>query len=595
VGVTAQPLCRTCGSSAPKVGDFGYVGYPTLDDSSDEANGMASFGFLHRGYASLGIRFLELDLLHGWLEEHAGHDVTLSMEGHEIGSGRAYKLPPPSLRVGRPDPAAYARSFFELRCQRCDKAHRTKSSYLLLPADGVVGPADARRFQDRVLEAETESFHRCFGLLDPWSDEFQGLGSFLREHQRHTLRSRTVSGETWTVPGWAMPDAVGTPTDHVEEAWGPSRVPPRVSLPPPLRVTWFRQASIKAPVLVCRRRVVTLGGKREWVVALDMGGEELWRTRAEEEYSHWSLFASGDLIWAPTYSKADKLYRLQAIEAATGRVAEGIDDTPRPHTFVADRAFLGQRYRPRDHPIETFGLYRVGEVLETVWEIEVPSIVGQGLGWRCASDGERVFIDHGADVVALSLQEGGELWRAQLGQFGKPWGGGGHRLSVADGIVVYGLIGSIHGLSAATGQILWTLQGRDASLEQAVYGGAVTCLGSGYFGRFESSRFLRVNSRTGEVLTSVQTDAPAWAETPEPRPLFTDLPRPTDDVVYVGDRDGRLWALSPNGTPVWCRGLPETAGWLEDIVVAGGCVFVRDGSGRRYCLTPEGPPGSRSD
>jgi outer membrane protein assembly factor BamB len=587
MGIAVSTVCRTCDSDAPELGDWGHLGYPSLNDCLYRAEGMASFEHTYRGYTAIGLRFLELDGFRAWLEEHATHNVALFFDDHRIGTRRRYKLPAPSERLGKVDPASYSHCFFELTCEACRARFRTSASYALKRSDKALSADDVKQFRDRVLQTECNSYYRTFGLLNPGSDECRQLNAFLGKHRRHRLRARTVSEEAWTAPGWAPLPAFHAPVDHLEPAGSSKRVPPRVTLPPPLRVEWSHPKAALAPLVVQAGRIFTVGGKRQWLLALDLNGRELWRTDAFEDWALHSLFVRGDRVWMPSYSHSAERGRLFGLDPATGRVAQALECEPSVETFVDDGVFVGRQFHPRNKPIETVGLYRIGSDLETIWEHEVPSVTSRPLCDQCASDGTRLFVNHGADALALDLRSGRELWRASFDPSDNSLPMRQDLLSTEAGIVIHGLRCATHGLDAETGRTRWTTACPVAGIARAVYDDSVVFVGAAYAdAATKESHFLRVSLKTGCTEAATDTTMPFWNKTPEPRPVFCSVPRPTDDVVYVGDRDGRLWALCPaTGEPVWMLGLPDTSGWLGDIVAARDRLFVRDGSGTLYCLS----------
>jgi hypothetical protein len=179
-------------------------------------------------------------------------------------------------------------------------------------------------------------------------------------------------------------------------------------------VEWSIEVPPNAPWVVQGDRLITLGGERQWVRALDLSGMDTWHTQALEPWSLWSLFVRGDRVWAPSYGRKTKRHSLLEIDSASGRLMHEHDSDASPETFVEDRIFVGRRYRPNDRPIETVGLYRVTSEIEAIWEVEVATDLERPFGRLCATDGKRIFLAHGEDTVALGLHDGRELWSAHV-------------------------------------------------------------------------------------------------------------------------------------------------------------------------------------
>ncbi len=585
MGITVSTECRQCASTAPEIGDCGHIGYPSLKDC--EIEGMASFERIYRGYAAIGFRCLELDEFRAWLEEHATHDVALLFDDHRVGGRRRYQRPPAIECVGPVTPTDYPSCFFELSCRRCDIRFRTKNSYELLRGQKALSARDLAEFKNRVLDIDDGNFYRTCSVLDPFSREWKGLAAFLRKHQNHDLDARTIAEESWTTPSAPAFTPLSAKVDHREEGANASRVLPRASLPPPLRVEWSIEVPPHAPWIVQGDRLVTLGGDRQWVRALDLSGKEMWRTRVLEPWSLSILFVRGDRVWAPSYRDEAKRHTLLEIDSASGRLVDEHDSDASPETFLEDRSFVGRRYRPNDKPVETVGLYRVASRIEAIWEVEVASELGRPFGQLCATDWKRLFLTHGDDTVALGLHDGRELWRAHAES---PEGGrasGWDFLCTDAGMVARGLTVRTYGIDAVSGLNRWAVDCPDAGLSRAIHDGSVVFAGTRHvnLAAATTSHFLRVTLATGEIEAATDTGTPLWNGTPEPRPVFCSAPRPTASAIYVGDANGRLWALSPaTGAPLWAAGLPGVRGALLDIVIAQDRLFVSD-MARRYCLS----------
>jgi outer membrane protein assembly factor BamB len=588
MSVTASIRCLECGSRAPDAGDCGHIGYPSLEDDGGSGD-LASFESIYRGYASLGLRLSILDHMRAWLIEHASHKVELTYEGEPVGRARQ-----PARRVQgkltpfRPD--AYVRCFFELRCVSCETSVRSTGSELMMPFDEEVSGKPLARFEERVLDAEPESFYRTSGLLDPRSTDFDAIRAFLRRHGTHRLRARSVAGETWAAVDDAPRPRIQTPATHGEPHCSASRVHPRTSLGPPLRVAWVFNAAVRASLVVEGGVVYTVAGNHDTIVALDRTGSEIWRTPGFGDLALFDSLLSGERLWLPVYAKESRSYRHWAVDPRTGRKELTAEGAPSMVTFVSPGEFIGARWRPGGKLVESVGRFALGPPLRTVWEIEVPSDSMRGtLGGAVAFDGQRVLASWGATVLALEAGTGRELWRVDLSPYGRHWGHGDHlRLSTSGGAVVYGLIGSLHVLSAETGAAVWCRTGGEVNAYRAHYGDSLCLAGHHAFGGSELEHLCLVLALPGGA-ERCRTDpsSPGWRKAPLPRPRFTTVPRPTDELVYLGDMDGRLWALSSDtADPVWMHGLRGARSGIERIVIADDRLFALLFDGTLYCLVP---------
>jgi outer membrane protein assembly factor BamB len=587
MSVTAAIRCLECKVRAPYAGDCGHVGYPSLEDGGGSGD-LVSFESIYRGYTSLGLRLNILDQIRAWLIEHASHKVELAYEGEPIGRARrpARGAPPP-LRPHRPE--AYERCFLELRCIHCEVSVRSTNSDLMIAFDEEVTGAPWAKFEARVLNVEPENFYRTSGLLDPRSADFEAFGAFLRRHGTHRFRARSVAGEAWAAAD-APRGPVRTPATHAEPQGTASRVLPSASLAPPLSVAWTFHATLNAPLLVAGGVVYTVTEKRDTLVALDGAGAEIWRAPGFGDLALFEAVLARERIWLPVYEKATSSYRHWAVDPRTGGKELTAENAPSIETFISEGEFIGARYRPGGKEVESVGRFAAGPPLRTKWEVEVPSEALKGkLAGAVAFDGQRVFVSRGATVLALDAGTGREIWRADLSAHGLHWGGGDHlRLSTSGGLVAYGMINSLHALSAETGATAWSRTGYEMSGTRAHYGDSLYLAGQ-QSARGSEPEHVCVVLALADGAERSRTDfkSAAWRQAPRPWPRFTTVPRPTDEVVYLGDMDGRLWALSStSGDPVWTQGLPGARSGLQRIVIADDRLFVLLHDRTLYCLVP---------
>jgi hypothetical protein len=443
-------------------------------------------------------------------------------------------------------------------------------------------------FLERVVDIEDQNFYRTFGLLDPSSPDLQGLATFFRKHGRHGPTLGTVSGEAWSASSSFESSPPRTSAVHAEERGTASRVWPRASLAPPLVIRWTYQAASKSAILVSDEVTYALGGKREYLVALDSAGRETFRSPTFAPYALWNAHLADDVVWLPAYVKHEDgsgSHDLWAISRNTGATTRAAEGGSQIATFVAPGRFLGRAYRPRNARVETVGLYAIGSSLEAVWTITVESNLKGGFGQALAARGDRMFVSHEDDLVSIELATGRELWRTDLSSLGNPWGTGNVlAVSVSSDVVLYGLQRGVVALRPETGIVIWT-RSADAHLYRAHGVDALFMGGVTHFGGSETERvFLKLDPVSGSEEFRMVSGSPTWGAAPAPPPRFSTPPRPTDECVYIGDLDGRLWALSRDtGAPLWMQGLRGTGG-LEQIVIAGDRMLVLDSSGLLTCL-----------
>ena len=166
MSVCASVVCVTCGIGAPGIGDFGHLGYPSLDDDEWCHGDLASFEYLYKGWAAIGVLPKELEAIRAFLIAHQKHKVGLFIEGEEY----ADRFPPVTTS-SKPAPALSEQDFvnghFELECDRCKASFVTQAAEWLRPIESrKVSKAKLDAFTSRVLDADGANFHRITGLLD---------------------------------------------------------------------------------------------------------------------------------------------------------------------------------------------------------------------------------------------------------------------------------------------------------------------------------------------------------------------------------------------------------------------------------------------
>ena len=69
MGVTYAVMCLDCGDEGPEVGDFGYIGYPSLDKKKGKRH-IPNFGYIYSGLRTLGLLTPGVEEMREFLEKH---------------------------------------------------------------------------------------------------------------------------------------------------------------------------------------------------------------------------------------------------------------------------------------------------------------------------------------------------------------------------------------------------------------------------------------------------------------------------------------------------------------------------------------------
>ena len=207
MGMCCWTVCRDCDAEAPQLGDFGYLGYPSLEE---RANGSAAttFGAIYRGLAAVHLVTEEIDDFRRFLERHAGHRVvTENQEGLIFGDdGQGGALPSSAVRAGAADSdgdedeedesegtdededepeAVFIKSRYRASCRRCGESVATGDLYPLSPfMPAPLSAAAIRAFQDTVMPAiETD----CYEAAPLYVGDLARLDTFFASHSDHEI------------------------------------------------------------------------------------------------------------------------------------------------------------------------------------------------------------------------------------------------------------------------------------------------------------------------------------------------------------------------------------------------------------------------
>jgi outer membrane protein assembly factor BamB len=167
------------------------------------------------------------------------------------------------------------------------------------------------------------------------------------------------------------------------------------------------------------------------------------------------------------------------------------------------------------------------------------------------------------NLYALNL-DGELLWSFKADQ--SLWG-----TPVTDGELIYfgSLGGRVYALDAATGELVWKVEN-----EGAILGSLVLADGRLFTSLFSGS-LVAFDTRDGDMLWQETLDSGAWSG-----PLLEA------DTLYVGDRDGSLYAFSLSGKKLWQKSLDGAI--VSSPILMDGELAVGTDAGKVYFISLDG-------
>jgi len=226
MGVTFDLLCLRCGERAPEIGDFGYIGYPTLSSRKRLFQTPQNFGYIYDGLAAVGLLPLEVEAFRVFLQRHRWHrllplpgfdeedDGSLLAQARMWLSIGAFVLSHPTLVFRRgldgtmeillgPDedplnPFAlvaesdFINAHYRMTCAECDRSVATENADQLRRFEPrSITLAERARFERNVLSLDSDSIYRATPLVDPYGD-LAPFHDFLEQHSGHVVRADLV-------------------------------------------------------------------------------------------------------------------------------------------------------------------------------------------------------------------------------------------------------------------------------------------------------------------------------------------------------------------------------------------------------------------
>ncbi len=214
MGVLFGAICLDCLEEGPEVGDFGFIGYPSIStdeeacpskwDKDSTSPWEKNFGFIYIGLEAFKMLTFEVEAFQAFLVKHQGHRIYKFCD-------HAAEFPP---EINNEDETKYATTSFvfkddnfisakywEIHCEECNSTHQGLLDNIMRirPFEPfVITAEEINLFKKHVLMGETTDYQDNFGqrpyLLDPIK-ELTPLKKFLKYHEHHKMVIRLSDTE----------------------------------------------------------------------------------------------------------------------------------------------------------------------------------------------------------------------------------------------------------------------------------------------------------------------------------------------------------------------------------------------------------------
>jgi HEAT repeat protein len=228
MGVTVTAYCKRCRIAAPEVGDFGFIGSPTLGPA--KRGDVTPFGTIYEGLAALRLITPELASFKAFLDEHGKHPLVQLSDADEEGEDAA----PPKLKAFRFRASGFVAGFYDLRCGKCDQTFRANADAVRPFEPFTPSPDEIALFVKNAPGTDDDAVYHVGGF--PF-DDLDALHEFVRAHRNHGLSARLERGvaarpkptaepdiapaEPWKAPQW-KPEASENALGPVKPEWLPA-------------------------------------------------------------------------------------------------------------------------------------------------------------------------------------------------------------------------------------------------------------------------------------------------------------------------------------------------------------------------------------
>jgi hypothetical protein len=207
--MTAGYFCLTCRRHAPNVGYYGLLGAPDIRPLAEVRGvkfcegGTPTFGYLVEPLAGMGIRKPDLERFTEWLRQHAGHEITVDLNG-ENEQLRALTAADPQIDdeaqsmwrqeretlEGGLASGGLAVGQYAAACRQCDDIIEADEPDVMTPYSPFQPDTAVREmFLARWAEPDSMFAHGMSGSLEMYTFLPDFIG-FLTKHRGHPIEVR---------------------------------------------------------------------------------------------------------------------------------------------------------------------------------------------------------------------------------------------------------------------------------------------------------------------------------------------------------------------------------------------------------------------
>ncbi len=219
MGVTVTTYCKRCRVAAPEVGDFGFIGSPTLGPA--KRGDVTPFGTIYAGLAALRLVTPELAGFKAFLDEHGRHPIVQQSDADDEEDGDAPSTP--RLKPFRFRATGFVAGFYDLRCGQCDASIRANADAIRPFEPFAPTAAEIALFRRDAPGGDDDALYHVGGF--PF-DDLDALHTFVSAHGSHGV---TAALERSKGAAKTKPSITTTPDLAVAEPWTPPEWKPEHS------------------------------------------------------------------------------------------------------------------------------------------------------------------------------------------------------------------------------------------------------------------------------------------------------------------------------------------------------------------------------
>jgi len=183
MGLTCITVCLQCRVSGPPIGDYGVLGYPSLDRQRGD-HSIPNFGSLYAGFTAIHLRTWPIESYRVFLEAHAGHQMDVFADGGPMfGDTEGHWTPGGEPAWTEEQRSSYPLSFYRLSCNTCREVLQSgqPANLAVFPPSGLESESISV-FVSNVGAELASAAYRSWPLSE---SDLAAIAQFLRDHRDH--------------------------------------------------------------------------------------------------------------------------------------------------------------------------------------------------------------------------------------------------------------------------------------------------------------------------------------------------------------------------------------------------------------------------